>query len=93
MAKKLTVAEYLSVQIDACGKSQKEIAEEVGFPKANMLTMMKIGTTKIPVHRVPALARSLGVDPARFMRMVLEEYQPAILEAIEDALGPIQTSD
>lgn len=93
MAKKITVAEYLTAQIEICGKSQKQIAEEVGFPKANVLTMIKHGTTRIPIHRVPALARSLGVDPARFMRMVLNEYQPQILEAIEGSLGPIQPSD
>ena len=93
MAKKITVAEYLTAQMAICGKSQKQIAEDVGFPKANVLTMLKHGTTKIPIHRVPALAHSLGVDPARFMRLVLEEYQPEILEAIEGSLGPIQPSD
>jgi len=92
MAKKVTVADYLAAQIEICGKSQKTIAEEVGFPRANILTMMKHGTTRIPIHRVPALARSLGVDPAKMMRLVLEEYSPEILEAIEDALGPIQIS-
>ena len=89
MAKKITVAEYLTAQIKVCGKSQKQIAEEVGFPKANILTMVKHGTTKVPIHRVPALAKSLGVDKERLMRMVLEEYQPEILRAIEDSLGPI----
>jgi transcriptional regulator with XRE-family HTH domain len=93
MAKKVTVAEYLTAQMKICGKSQKQIAAEVGFPKANVLTMLKHGSTKIPLHRVPALARSLGVDPARFMRLVLEEYSPEILEAIESSLGPIQPSD
>jgi len=93
MVKKVKVADYLTAQIDICGKSQKQIADEVGFPKANVLTMLKHGSTRIPIHRVPALARSLGVNPAKFMRMVLEEYQPEILEAIEGSLGPIQVSD
>lgn len=79
--------------MEICGKSQKQIAEKVGFPKANVLTMLKHGSTRIPINRVPALARSLGVDPARFMRLVLEEYSPEILEAIEGSLGPIQPSD
>ena len=43
----------------------------------------------MPIQRVPALARALGVDPAKLMKMVLEEYQPEILEAIESSLGPI----
>lgn len=89
MAKKITVAEYLTAQIEICGKSQKTIAEDVGFPKANILTMMKKGLTRVPIDRVPALAKSLGVDPAKFMRLVLAEYQPAILEAIEGVLGPL----
>ena len=89
MSKKITVAEYLTAQIGVCGKSQKQIAEEVGFPKANILTMCKHGTTRVPIQRVPALARALGVDPAKLMKMVLEEYQPEILEAIESSLGPI----
>ena len=89
MTKKKTVAEYISGQIDLCGKSQKQLAEEVGFPKANILTMIKHGTTRVPIHRVPALAKALGVDPAKLMKMVLQEYQPEILEAIECSLGPI----
>jgi transcriptional regulator with XRE-family HTH domain len=89
MTKKKTVAEYISGQIDLCGKSQKQIAEEVGFPKANILTMIKHGTTRVPIHRAPALARALGVDPAKLMRMALAEYSPEILEAIEGSLGPI----
>lgn len=89
MAKQKTVAEYIWGQIDLCGKSQKQIAEEVGFPRANILTMIKHGTTRVPIRRVPALAKALGVDPAKLMKMVLEEYQPEILRAIEGSLGPI----
>ena len=91
MAKKIKVAEYLTAQLEICGKSQKEIAKEVGFPKANVLTMLKQGNTRVPIHRVPALAEALGVDPAKFMRMVLAEYHPEILKAIESSLGEIKT--
>ena len=93
MAKKITVADYLTAQIEVCGKSQKEIAEEVGFQKANVITMLKHGSTKIPLSRIPALAKSIGVDPGKLMRMALGEYQPKVLEAIEECMGPIQTMD
>ena len=89
MAKPLKVAEYISAQLEACGKSQKKVAKEAGFTNPNILTMIKQGLTKLPIKRVNDLAEALGVNKAKLMRMVLQEYQPEILEAIEDSLGRI----
>ena len=93
MIKRPTVAEYINAQLQVCGKSQKQVAAEVGFPKANMLTMIKQGLTKAPIPRVNALADSLGIDRAFLMRMVLNEYMPEVLEAIETALGQIKADE
>ena len=41
MAKKPKVHEYINAQLQVCGKSQKQVAEEVGFPKAIVLTLIK----------------------------------------------------
>jgi len=87
MENEVKVAEHLTTLIERSDKTQKEIAAEVGFPKANVLTMMKQGITKVPISRVPALARALEVEPAELMKIVLKEYQPEILEAIEESLG------
>jgi DNA polymerase III epsilon subunit-like protein len=85
----LTVTEFLSQEIDRCGKTQVQIAMEAGFPRANIITMFKKGIAKVPVRRVPALAEALGVDPAHFLRIVLNEYQPEMLATLESVLGPI----
>jgi hypothetical protein len=66
---------------------------DVGFEKANIITMLKYGSTRIPLSRIPALAKSIGVNPGMLMRMALNEYQPEVLKAIEECLGPIQTKD
>jgi transcriptional regulator with XRE-family HTH domain len=89
MAKKVTVAEYITSQIKVCGKSQKQIADESGFQTPNILSMIRHGNTKLPIPRVNALADALEVPRAKLMKMVLKEYQPEILEAIESSLGPI----
>ena len=54
-------------------KSQKDIAHEAGFVNANMLSLLKSGATKVPLDRVPALAKALEVDPALLMRLALEQ--------------------
>lgn len=54
-------------------KSQVEIAEEAGFVNPNMITMIKTGATKLPVDRVPALAKALDSDPAWLLRLALEQ--------------------
>ncbi|SHL84098.1 hypothetical protein SAMN05444414_1567 [Roseovarius marisflavi] len=45
-------------------KSQLQIAGEAGFPNANMVTMIKNGSSKLALDRVPSMARSLECDPA-----------------------------
>jgi hypothetical protein len=90
--KPMRVADYLTQQITLCGKSQKEIAAEVGYDKPNIITMMKQGATKIPIVKVGAFARALEVDPAYLLRLVCMEYMPETWAAIEDALdGTILT--
>lgn len=54
-------------------KSQIEIAEEAGFNSPNMLAMIRSGANKLPIDRVPGLAKALGVDPARLLQLAIEQ--------------------
>lgn len=81
-SKAKTVAEYVSSQISLCGKMQREIAEEAGFENPNVITMIKQGRTKIPLEKVGKLAKALSIDPVFLFKMVLSEYQPGTMEAI-----------
>lgn len=54
-------------------KTQAEIASEAGFPNANMMTFLKNGRNKVPLDRVPTLAKALEVDPAYLMRLALDQ--------------------
>lgn len=53
-------------------KSQAEIAAQAGYVNPNMVTMIKQGTSKVALDRVPALAKALECDPAYLMRLALE---------------------
>ena len=54
-------------------KSQLQIANEAGFPNPNMVTMIKNGSSKLALDRVPSMSRALECDPAYVMRLALDQ--------------------
>jgi transcriptional regulator with XRE-family HTH domain len=84
-------ADFLGRAIAFSGKNQREIAQAVGIGKPNMISMMKLGQTKVPIERIPRLADACGVDPALFMRVALREYQPELLDLVETYVGDLLT--
>lgn len=93
MAKQISAASYLEQAMQISGKSQKEISDEIGLNKPNMLSMMKKGVTRIPLYRVPALAKACGVDPAVFVRITMTEYMPEVWEVISANLGEVLSQE
>lgn len=67
-------------------KSQAEIAGEAGFTNPNMISMIKSGATRIPLDRVPALAESLDVDPARLLQLAIEQWAGSATARAFDAI-------
>lgn len=56
-------------------KTQSEIAAEAGFVNPNVLTMLKQGANKVPLDRVPSLAKAVDCDPAWLLRLALEQSE------------------
>jgi hypothetical protein len=54
-------------------KTQSRIATEAGFPQPNMLAMIKTGASKLPLDRVPGLAKALESDPTLLFMMAVEQ--------------------
>lgn len=69
------LAKFVSQRIaDLNGtKTQAEIAAEAGFLNANVLSMIKSGSTKLALDRVPQLAKALECDPAFLLRLTMEQ--------------------
>jgi hypothetical protein len=81
-----TVAQILTKAISDSGKTQTVICKEIGYTKPNIITMFKQGKTRVPLDKVGLLARSLELDAREFFRVVLGEYMPETLKAIEPFL-------
>lgn len=52
---------YFSGVLDATNKPLKEVGLEIGYDTGNIISMWKSGSTQVPLHKVNALADSLGV--------------------------------
>lgn len=88
------IAKYISKQIDvqqSLGKSQREIATEIGYDKPNMISMFKTGTAKVPLEKIPAIAKALNVDPAFLFKLAIQQYWPNLGEVISEIFGFVLT--
>ncbi|MBK1657801.1 helix-turn-helix transcriptional regulator [Paracraurococcus ruber] len=83
----------IAALIDRSGKTQRQIALEVGYDKPNLIAMFKQGDTRVPSNKVPALALSLGADPTMLMRLWLATYEPELLAIVEKSLALLVTAD
>lgn len=81
------VSTYFSNLVNASPKTQDEIAREAGFQSSNTISMIKSGKTKLPIARIPALARALNADPRKLFALALQHYHPDIF-SIYSKLAP-----
>lgn len=77
------VAELLAAAIKASPKSQAKIAQEVGFKSKNFLTMVKQGSSKLPIEKVPEVAAVLKIDAKFLLKKCYQEYQPGRWEVLK----------
>lgn len=73
---KTRIAKLISDRIEELKgvKTQKDIADIVGYKNQNMITMLKQGDSKVALDRVGDLAKALEVDPALMMRLAMEQF-------------------
>lgn len=72
-------------------KTQAEIATQAGFTNANVMSMLKAGSIRLPHDRVVPLANALEVDATFLMLLSLEQAvgdtdAKAILEVFSRAV-------
>lgn len=83
------VAILLEKHTSTSSMTQRQIADAVGFKNQNMITMIKQGDAKLPIDRVPAMARTLGIDPLHLFNMALEQfYTPDAIKDLQGILPP-----
>jgi len=89
------VAKYIDKKIDELKgvKTQREIAAEIDYDKPNMISMFKRGEARVPLDKIPLLAKALGVDPAHMFRLALEQYWPDRGDIIAKLFGRLASEN
>lgn len=82
-----TVADFITARLRLCRKSAGEIAQEIGYPNADLISMIADGKVKLPLKDIKKLAVALDIDPAYLLLVVLADYMPETLGVIEDIVG------
>jgi transcriptional regulator with XRE-family HTH domain len=81
--------QILARRIDESGLTQREIASALGYNRSNLVAMIKSGKMRIPISKIPNLADVLGIDRVELMRRALAEYQPEVLETLNQMLQEV----
>lgn len=80
-------------KIEESDLTQREIGAAVGYDNPNVLSMIKRGEAKIPMEKIPALARVLKVDPVHLTRLVMEQVWVNEERMVADMFGTLLTQN
>ena len=72
--------------INASDKTQTEIAMMCGYNNPNVITMIKRGSSRLPLDKVATIAQALDLDPAELMKEWIATYIPEAKRDMETHL-------
>jgi len=88
----LTTPVSLIAQIEAqqaaLELSDHDLCAAVGFERGIVLGLIKQGSMRMPLTKIPALATALELDPVELMKQALLEQDPALSKIIEEVFNP-----
>ncbi len=58
------------------GLTDQQLSEALGYERAIVIALIKQGTMRFPINKVPELAEALSVDAADLMRVALSGLDP-----------------
>lgn len=62
----------------ATGRSQRQVANDLGYKTSVVLSHMTVGRVPIPIDRAKDIAKTIGLDPNNFLLAVLEQRFPEV---------------
>lgn len=88
----ITLVERIEIRQTLLGLSNQEICTALGFEREIALGLIKAGTIKMPLAKVPALAAVLQIDAVELLKVALRESDLVLAKLIEEAFNPMHLS-
>jgi hypothetical protein len=87
------VHDLLLRAIEKACVSDEVVAEACSFSSVKFVQQIKQNNMKIPLTKIPSLAKAIGLDENHLLRLALNENHPGLLEQIEAMLGTMLISE
>lgn len=84
-----TLIDLMQAKQTALDLTDHALCAAVGFEREIVLGLIKAGTMRMPLNKVPALAAALELDPVELLKVALRESDPVLLQVIEEAFDPL----
>lgn len=88
----VTLASLIEARQTALALTDHDLCAALGFERQIALTLIKAGTMRLPLTKLPALAAALELDRIELLKLALSESDPVLLQVIEEAFSPLRLS-
>lgn len=85
-----TLVDLIEARQTALALTDHDLCAALGFERQIALTLIKAGTMRLPLTKIPALASALELDRVELLKVALSESDPVLLQVIEEAFGPLR---
>ncbi len=84
-----SLVDQMEARQASLGITNHDLCTALGFDREIVLTMIKQGSIKMPLNKIPALAVALELDAPELLRVALRENDPTLSQLIEDVFNPL----
>lgn len=70
----ITLAEFIDMVMTDLDISNRELADELGYANPGIIQMFRKGKIRLPLERLPKLAKAVSANPKWVMEQALLEY-------------------
>ena len=88
----VSLATQIETQQALIGLSNEDLCTALGFERQIALTLVKTGSMKMPLNKIPALAAALKLDPVELLKTAMSETSPDLLQVIDEVLNPLRVT-
>lgn len=78
---------FIAKALEDADVTNVEAARRLGYPKPNVISMMKKGAMKVPLSRIGDFADLVKMDRLVMLRAALSEYDPGLLDTLNKVVG------